>query len=81
MLPPWVPEGDNNGYGSNTPTRHNWTREENKNLMVCYYKSKTKQGIQVLHENALADMKQLNMQRYSIMKNHLLSDLELKELS
>ena len=33
------------------------------------------------HPNATLDMKQLNNQRYSIMKKHLLSDLELEELS
>ena len=42
VLSPAVPE-DSNDYGTNTTTRHNWTREENKNLMVCYYKSKPKQ--------------------------------------
>ena len=33
------------------------------------------------HLKAILDMKQLNNQRYSIMKKHLLSDLELEELS
>ena len=33
------------------------------------------------HSTATLDMKQLNSQWYSIMKNHLLSHLELEELS
>ena len=33
------------------------------------------------HPTATLDMKQLNNQRYSIMKKHLLSDLELEKLS
>ena len=43
VLPPSVPVEDSNGYGTNTTTRHNWTREENKKLMICCYKSKPKQ--------------------------------------
>ena len=90
VLPPSVPVEDSNGYGTNTTTRHNWTRDENKKLMICYYKSKPKQKgfmrrMEMLwrekHPTATLDMKQLNNQRYSIMKKHLLSDLELEELS
>ena len=58
--------------------------------MICYYKSKPKQKgfmrrMEMLwrekHPTATLDTKQLNNQRYSIMKKHLLSDLELEELS
>ena len=58
--------------------------------MLCYYKSKPKQKefvcrIEMLwlekHSTATLNMKQLNNQRYSIIKKHLLSDLELEELS
>ena len=71
-----------------TTTCHNWTREENKKLMVCFYKSKPTQKefmhhIEMLwrekHLTATLDMEQLNNQQYSIMKKHLLSDLELEE--
>ena len=58
--------------------------------MICYYKSKPKQkGFmrrkkmlwREKHPTATLDMKQLNNQRYSILKKHLLYDLELEELS
>ena len=42
-MPPSVPVKDSNGYGTNTTTCHNWTRKENKKLMICYYKSKPNQ--------------------------------------
>ena len=78
VLPPSVPVEDSNGYGTNTTTRHIWTREENKKLMICYYKSKQKQKgclrrMEMLwrekHPIATLNMKQLNNQWYSIMKN------------
>ena len=40
VMPPSVPLEDSKGYGTNTTTRHSWMREENKKLMICYYKSK-----------------------------------------
>ena len=43
MLPSLVLMEDSNGYGTNTTKRHKWTRNETKNLMVCYYKSKPTQ--------------------------------------
>ena len=58
--------------------------------MICYYKSKPKQkGFmrcmerlwREKHPTATLDMKQLNNQMYSILKKHLLLDLELEELS
>ena len=89
VLPPSVPVEDSNGYGSNTTTRHNWTREENKKLMIGYDKSKPKQKgfmrrMEMLwrekHPTATLDMKQLNNQWYSVIKKPLLSDLELEVL-
>ena len=90
VLPPSVPVENSNGYGTNATTRHNWMREENKNLTICYYKSRPKQKgfmrrMEILwqkkHLTATLVMKQLNNQRYIIRKKHLLSDLELKEFS
>ena len=66
------------------------TKEEKKKLMICDYKSKPKlkgfmHRMEMLwrekHQTATLNIKQLNNQRYSIMKKHLLSDLELEELS
>ena len=90
VLSPSVTVEDSNGYGTKTTTCHKWTREENKKLMVCYYKSKPKQKgfmrrMEMLwrenHPTATLDLKQLDNHRYSIMKKNLLSDLELEELS
>ena len=62
------------------------TKEEKKKLMIYYYKSKPKlkgfmRRMEMLwrekHPNATLDIKQLNNQRYSIIKKHLLLDLEL----
>ena len=64
-------------------------REENKKLMICYYNNKPKQKgfmrrIELLweekHPTATLDVQQLNSNRYSIIKKHLLSDLELEQL-
>ena len=58
--------------------------------MICYYKSKPKQKgfmrfIEMLWREkppkATLDINQLNNQRYSVMKKHMLSDLKLEELS
>ena len=58
--------------------------------MICYYKSKPKERgfiryIEMLwrekRPTATLEMKQLNNQHYSIMMKHLLSKLELEELS
>ena len=90
MLPSSVSKENSNGYGTNITTRHNWTKEEYKKLMVCFYKRKPKQKdfmshIEMLwrkkHWIASLDMKQLSNQRYTIVKKHLLLDLELEELS
>lgn len=88
VLPASVPVQSSNGYGTKS-TRHPWTREENRLLMTCYYNSKPhEKGFmrrmeEIWHQKRPGtelDMKQLNNQRYSIMKKHLLSDLELEEL-
>ena len=88
VLPTSVPEEDSNGYGIGYT--HNWMKEENQNLTVSYYyKSDPKQREfmrrvemlwQVKHPTATLDIKQLNNLQYRIMKKHLPSDLELKEL-
>ena len=87
-LPAPVPGQVSCGQGTR-PGRTLWTREDNRALMTCYYNSRPKEkgfmrrmeGLwHELRPSSTLDMKQLNNQRYSILKKKLLSELELEEL-
>ena len=67
---------DSNGYGTNATTRHNWTREENKRHMICYYKSILKLKVLCIAwkcsgATATLDLEQLNYPRYSLQLEKL----------
>jgi len=87
-LPTPVPGQEGCGQGTR-PGRMSWTRKDNKALMSCYYNSRPKEkGFmrrmealwKELRPDSILDMKQLNNQRYSIVRKKLLSGLELEEL-